>query len=145
MAMILQKICKFFVNLVRPARRPTRVSFSPSTLHSEERQEPQGSQSSPNGAHQLRTRKSMRLSMSDDQNLPYRNIATDQRRLKRLRRHPRRRKRSLSLRHRRSTRSELDLSNVSGNNPEQSENNAPIFSVVNQDNTEHSSASEPTL
>ena len=140
MAMILQKICNFFVNLVRPARRPTRVSFSPSTLHreilrqtelssysnpffnflAEVRLKAQGSQSSPNGAHQLSTRESMRLSkaagqlwkcMSDDEKLPYRNIATEQRRLKRLRRHPRKRKRSLSLQHRKRNRSELDLSN----------------------------------
>ncbi|XP_054737501.1 uncharacterized protein LOC129243987 [Anastrepha obliqua] len=123
MSSIWEKICEVFTTLVRPTRRKTRVCFSPSTLHreiirhtrlsasanpffnflAEVRMKTNGNES---GSGSMSPRESARMaitagrlwnSMSEEQKLPYRNIALEQRKLKRLRG---RRKRSASTRRR---------------------------------------------
>lgn len=126
MVIIWDKICEIFTTLVRPSRRKTRVTFSPSTLHREIIRHTKLSASAnpffnflaevrmkANGDHEINSKPSMtrrdivrlaktagRLwnSMSDEQKQPYRTIAMEQRKLKRLRG---RRRKSIFTSHRR--------------------------------------------
>lgn len=134
MTTIWHNICEVFTNLVKPTRRKTRVTFSPSTLHRElERRIKLSATNNPffNFLAELRLktqdseftnrslspRDMVRITktaghlwqtMSEEEKQPYRKMAMEQRRLKRLkrkRRSPwtsgkrRRRKSSKSLTH----------------------------------------------
>ncbi|XP_036331566.1 uncharacterized protein LOC118743143 [Rhagoletis pomonella] len=132
MSAIWEKICEVFSTLVRPSRRKTRVSFSPSTLHreiirhtklsaspnpffnflAEVRMKASGGELTRPGCGSMSPRESTRLAktagrlwnaMSDEQKQPYRSIAMEQRKLKRLR--GRRRRSNLYARRRRKRRS----------------------------------------
>ncbi|XP_067629939.1 uncharacterized protein [Eurosta solidaginis] len=114
MSSIWERICEVFTTLVRPSRRKTRVSFSPSTLHreiirhtklsaspnpffnflAEVRMKASGGELTHPGCGSMSPRESARIaktagrlwnSMSEEQKQPYRNIAFEQRKLKRLR------------------------------------------------------------
>ncbi|XP_039953165.1 uncharacterized protein LOC120770083 [Bactrocera tryoni] len=116
MPSIWDKMCEVFTSLVRPTRRKTRrVTFSPSTLHrelirhlehsasrnpffnflaevrmkvngGELMQSNCGSVSPRVSAHIVKTASRLWNSMTDEQKRPYRTIAMEQRKLKRLRR-----------------------------------------------------------
>ncbi|XP_012155471.1 uncharacterized protein LOC105664654 [Ceratitis capitata] len=115
MSGIWDKICEVFTTLVRPSSRKTRVTFSPSTLHreilrhtkfsacsnpffnflAEVRMKAGGGDFTNLGCGSLSPRESARIAktagrlwnaMSDEQKQPYRSIAMEQRKLKRLRR-----------------------------------------------------------
>lgn len=110
MSVVWNKICQIFSSLVQPTRRKTRVTFSPSTLHREiVRNTKLKASTNPffnflaevrmkamdNDSEHLRTlRDNAKLSqtagnlwssMAEEQKEPYRKIAVEQRRLKRLR------------------------------------------------------------
>ncbi|XP_011192071.2 uncharacterized protein LOC105218282 [Zeugodacus cucurbitae] len=116
MSSIWDKMCEVFTSLVRPTRRKTRrVTFSPSTLHrelvrhiqlsasrnpffnflAEVRMKANGGQLMHPDCGSMASREMARIaktagflwnSMTDEQKKPYRNIAIEQRKLKRLRR-----------------------------------------------------------
>uniref|UniRef100_A0A0A1WLV9 High mobility group B protein 4 n=1 Tax=Zeugodacus cucurbitae TaxID=28588 RepID=A0A0A1WLV9_ZEUCU len=127
MSAIWDKMCEVFTLLVRPTRRKTRVTFSPSTLHreiirhtklsastnpffnflAEVRMKANGGQLMHPGCGSMSARESARIaktagrlwnSMTDEQKQPYRSIAMEQRKLKRLRR----RRSNLTARRRRT-------------------------------------------
>lgn len=112
MTAIWHKICELFNNLVTPTRRKTRVTFSPSTLQRELQRHTQlaatrnpffnflaelrlKSQNNEFNNRKLNQREMVKMtktagtlwkSMSDEEKLPYRNMAMEQRKLKRLKR-----------------------------------------------------------
>lgn len=115
MTAIWDKICELFTNLVTPTRRKTRVTFSPSTLQRELQRNTKlaatsnpffnflaelrlKSQSNEFNTRKLDQREMVKLtkvagtlwkSMSDEEKQPYRNLAMEQRKVKRLRRRKR--------------------------------------------------------
>ncbi|XP_065370092.1 uncharacterized protein LOC135962214 [Calliphora vicina] len=112
MTTIWHKICEVFTDLVKPTRRKTRVTFSPSTLHRElERRTKLSATNNPffNFLAELRLksqdnefmnrslnqRDMVRITktaghlwqtMSEEEKQPYRKMAVEQRKLKRLKR-----------------------------------------------------------
>ncbi|KAL9915535.1 uncharacterized protein ACN2A1_002157 [Glossina fuscipes fuscipes] len=136
MAWIWEKICSTMDSLVRPTQRKTRVTFSPSTLHRELDRRMSGATSinpffnflaevrikAQGNSHRGNAPKAAaRLwkMMSDDEKRPYRLIAVEEQRLKRLR--PKRKSIAKSL-HKRRNNSQASLPNDNyrqfSNNPE---------------------------